>query len=206
MSRESLNDLGFTLIELMVSLAMLSLILGAIYSTFFLSHRAIDGMEDSLLRLRECRMTLDLMSREADSLLYNYKPDLSGKKTQVFKVEDRDIFGNQTSRVVFTSFSPLVQGLSRVSYYVEEKDGKLTLFKKIGSAFKEHEAEKGVEVTEGIRSFLFEVREGDKWIRTWDSDLTKKLPEEIRITIVVLIKDRPVALYETIRPKIGRSL
>jgi prepilin-type N-terminal cleavage/methylation domain-containing protein len=198
MERAKVSERGFTLIELLVSVVLLSIVLGAVYSTFFMAHRALDGMDESLLKLRECRMFMDTIVRETDSLL-------ARQKYPVFKVEDRDIFGKETSRFTFTAFSPLVPGLSLISYYVDQKDGKLVLFKTIRSVSSAKESDP-VELMDGIGAFTVEVRDGEKWVRTWDVAATLRVPDEIRITLTVMIKDRPVSIYETVRPKIGKIL
>jgi prepilin-type N-terminal cleavage/methylation domain-containing protein len=198
MERAKVSERGFTLIELLVSMVLLSIVLGAVYSTFFMAHRALDGMDESLLKLRECRMFMDTIVRETDSLL-------EGQKYSAFKVEDRDIFGKETSRFTFTAFSPLVPGLSLISYYADQKDGKLVLYKKLVSVSSTKENDP-VELMEGIGSFTVEVLDGDKWVKTWDVAATLRVPDEIRITLTVMIKDRPVSIYETVRPKIGKIL
>jgi general secretion pathway protein J len=192
---------GFTLLELLVSLALLSIILAAIYSTFFLSQKAIEGVDESLLKLQECRMTMDTMGREIDSIPYK-----QGSKNSFVKIEDRDFFGRDASRITFTSFSPLVPGLSVISYYVEEKDGALTVFKKIKNASDTSGNPEGIEVIEKIEAFTVEVLNDGKWIKTWDAAETGKIPERIRVTVKITMKDRPVVLYETATPKIGQRL
>lgn len=195
------GEKGFTLLELLVSLALLSILLAAIYSTFFLSQKAIEGVDESLLKLQECRMTMDAMGREMDSILYN-----TVDKNSLFKIEDRDFFGKDASRITFTSFSPLVPGLSVISYYVEEKDGVLTVFKKIKNASDTSRDPEGVEVIEKIEAFTVEVLNDGRWIKTWDAADTRKIPERIRVTVKITLKDHPVTLYETATPKIGQRL
>jgi general secretion pathway protein J len=189
---------GFTLLELLIATALLAIILAALYSTFFLSRRAIDGLDGSLIKLQECRNALDVIGRETESLLYSRTNSHS-----FFRLEDRDIYGKQASRLSFTAFSPLTYGLSTISYYVEEKDGVLTLYKKMENPYKPDDAAKGVELIEGLGSFTAEVRQGDKWVKTWDTADTGAAPPEIRITITSIIKERPVSLFETVRPMIG---
>jgi prepilin-type N-terminal cleavage/methylation domain-containing protein len=196
---------GFTLIELLISLVMLSIILGALYSTFFLANKAVSGLDESLLKLQESRMFLDMISREIDAALYS--PDNSNPG---FKVEDRDVYGKQTSRLTFTSFSPMRPGLSAITYYVGEQNGILTLYKKIADTYSGlNESKKeplSAELIEGIEAFTVEVNQNGSLIKTWDTAETKNVPQEIRVTITVLIKDRQVSMYELIRPKIGRPL
>jgi general secretion pathway protein J len=192
---------GFTLLELLIATALLAVILAALYSSFFLSQKAIDGLDESLIGLQECRNILDVVGRETESLLYTQT-----KAQSFFKLEDRDFYGRQASRLSFTAFSPLNYGLSAISYYVEEKNGVLTLYKKIGNPYKPDDTVKGVEMIGDIRSFAVEVKQGGKWLKTWDTGQTGTSPPEIRITITALIKGRPISLFETVRPMIGGAL
>jgi len=194
-----INKKGFTLIELLIATALLSIILSAVYGAFFLSHKAMTGLDESLVRLQELRTTLDVMGRETESI----KTD---SQNSLFKVEDRDFYGKQASRLTFTAFSPLSPGISLISYYVEEKEGVLTLFKKMDNAYKPNNDAKGVELIEGLESFAVEIKDGNKWVKTWDISETKRTPLEIRITITAKIKDRPVSFFDTVRPKIGRAM
>jgi general secretion pathway protein J len=192
---------GFTLLEILVALALLAIILTAVYSTFFLSRKAIEGVDESLLKLQECRMTMDTIRREMDSALYT-----PGNKNSLFTIEDRDFFGKQASRVTFTSFSPLIPGLSLISYYVEEKNGVLTVYKKISQASAIGGEPEAVEVIDNAEAFAVEGLYQDKWIKTWDAAETGRIPERIRVTVKIMTKDRPLTLYETATPRIGRTL
>ncbi len=201
MEKNYINDKGFTLIELLIATALLLVILSAVYGAFFISQRAMTGLDESLVRLQECRTALDVMGRETESLLYR-----PGNKTSVIKIEDKDFYGKQASRLTFTSFSPLSPGISLISYYVEEKDGGLTLYKKMDNVSKPVPDAKGVELIEGIESFTVEVRDGVQWVKTWDTAETGRSPLEIRITISARIKDKPVSFFDTVRPKVDKAI
>jgi len=188
---------GFTLIEILVASALLALVLAAIYSTFFLSHKAVAGLDESMLRLQECRAVLDILRREINSSFYK-----SSDKKTVFKLEDRDEYGKQTSRIIFTTLSPLRNGVSEIKYHVKESGDKLILYKEILSPFGLNNGLQEADMIEGVEEFLIEVRHGGKWVKTWDSSLTHSLPDDVRISLRVKIKDREVLLSERASPKI----
>ncbi|MGC2064394.1 MAG: prepilin-type N-terminal cleavage/methylation domain-containing protein [Thermodesulfovibrionales bacterium] len=200
---------GFTLLEVLLALLLLTIVLGAIYSTFFLAQKAVTGIDESLLKLQEGRVLLDILSREIDAAVYT-KTNLKS----LLKIEDRDIYGKQTSRITFTTLSPLRPGLSRITYHIEEHDRVLTLYKKMDNPYKEISESKTnesgpnqpVDLIEGLDSFTVEAKEGTNWVKTWDTAETKKMPLEMRVTLVFRIKDRPITLYETIKPKIGNPI
>ncbi len=191
---------GFTLIEILIALALLSVVLAAIYSTFFLSQRAIEGIDESLLKLQESRRALDILKREMDSVFFQRNNESTG-----LKILDRDFYGKQASELTFTTFSPLRPSFSKISYYLEDKDGRLILFKKVELPFQKEESER-VDILEDIEAFTIDAKYGDKWVKTWDTVLTGNLPTEIRISMTIRIKDKEIDLFEIASPRIGRSI
>ena len=191
---------GFTLIEVLIAVGILSVVLAAIYSTFFLSHRAVEGMDESMLKLQESRRAIDILRRELDSAFY------TGEDRNTFlKIQDRDIYGKQATQLTFTAFSPLRPGLSRISYYIEDKNGKLNLFKKVESPYT-HEKTEGVDIIEDIEAFSVETLYGGQWVKTWDTDISKGIPDEIRIGLSVIINGNKMTLFDVAKPRVGKSV
>jgi len=191
---------GFTLIEILVAVAILSILLAAIYSTFFLSHKAIEGMDESMMKLQEARRALDILKREIDSTFYAV-----GDQNTFFRIVDRDVYGKQATRLEFTAFSPQRPGVSRVTYFIEEKEGKLILFKKVESPYRKEETEEA-DIIEDMESFGIEAKFNNTWVKTWDTSINKDIPEEIRINLAITIKGRTVTLSDISSPKIGRKM
>jgi general secretion pathway protein J len=191
---------GFTLIEVLIAVAILSIVLAAIYSTFFLSHRAIEGMDESMLKLQESRRAIDILRRELDSAFYREK-----ESNTFLKIEDRDIYGKQAAQLTFTTFSPLRPGLSKISYYIEDKDGKLSLFKKIESPYSKEKTE-GVDIIEDLEEFTVEAKYNDKWVKTWDTEIIKDKPNEIRIGLTIMIKAKKVTIFDVSQPRVDRAV
>jgi type II secretory pathway component PulJ len=182
---------------MLISITLLSIVLAALYSTFFLSHRAIDGMDESIIKLQETRKALDILKRELDSAVY-----WNNDEHTVFKTSDRDFLGKQASQLTFTTFSTLRPGISRIEYYVEEKEGKLTLYKKIESPYQKEETEGG-DILEDLQGFTIESKYNDQWVKTWDTGINMKRPEEIRISLSIILKDRVLTLSDVATPKVG---
>jgi general secretion pathway protein J len=191
---------GFTLLEVLIAVAILSIVLTALYGTFFMSSRAMEDMDESMTKLQETRKAIDILRRELESAYY--KED--NEKTFV-KVLDKDLYGKQATQLEFTAFTTVRPGLSKISYYMEEKDKKRTLFKKIGSSFGKEESE-GTDIMEDLDEFTIEAKYQDKWVKTWDTGITKKMPDEIKISLSVIIKGRKVTLSDMARPMYNKSV
>ena len=191
---------GFTLIEILVAVAILSILLAAIYSTFFLSYKAIEGMDESMVKLQEARRALDILKREIDSTFYAV-----GDQNTFFRIVDRDVYGKQATRLEFTAFSPQRPGVSRITYFIEDKEGKLVLFKKVESPYRKEETEEA-DIIEDMDSFGIEAKFNDTWVKTWDTGINKDMPEEVRINLAITIKGRTVTLSDISSPKIGRTI
>ncbi len=188
---------GFTLLEVLISLAIFSVITAALYSTFFLSERAVRGMDDSLLRLHELRTTMDVMEREIEAAAKG-KP----REEKAFEIKDRDYFGMQASELSFRTFSAPSAGASGISYYVEkDEDNKLNLIKKLTPLNRKD----GIEapVLEDIESFSVEIKERGSWLKVWNRD---DIPVEIRITIDLKLGDRSMKLSQTVKPRLGKII
>jgi general secretion pathway protein J len=191
---------GFTLIEILIALALLSVILAAIYGTFFLSHRALEGMDESMVRLQESRRALDILKRELDSSVY-----IASDRNTMLRIVDRDFGGRQAVQLTFTTLSVLRPGLSRITYYIEEDEGRLNLFKKVESPYADQETE-GVDIIEDMEAFSIEAKYNDRWVRTWDTEINGEIPSELRIELTVKVKERKVTLFDTASPKVGRTI
>lgn len=195
MKRRDAGQRGFTLLEVLLAIAILSVILTALYSTFFLAHKALAGLDESLLGMHELRTTLHTMERELESAFQ--------EGGYLLTVKDRDIYGKQASVLSFSTFALPGPGLARVSYYVEEDDGRLVLYKEISTAYDEQAEARAAPLIEGIESFTVEARERDIWGRTWNDP---NMPDELSISITVKLNEKSFTLSESITPRIGGTL
>ena len=201
---------GFTLIEVLISLTLLTIVLGAIYSTFFMVQRALERFENVSLKYHEARTTLDIIRREIESA-YIKKPqnkDITRNKT-LFLLKDRDIFGNSASTLYFTSFPYRDKNLHVISYSVEESENTLKLLKMEAPAVTLSTLFSNLykaELMDGIEGFSVETLFNNKWVKTWDASQINDLPDSVRVSIIFDDNGRKVKLTEYAKPRIGKSL
>jgi len=176
---------GFTLLEILIALALLGVLAGALYGTYF---SLIKGRESAVAGMearRELRTTLDLLRRELNSALYS-----RNNKRFHFSVENRDIFGKPASVLAFTSIAPPQAGGQIISdqldlkYEIVERDKEMILTRQAKDIFHAGEAARYPQM-ERIEGFLVECQNGDKWVKVWDSAINFGLPQAIRVTVTV---------------------
>jgi general secretion pathway protein J len=200
---------GFTLIELMIAIAIMSAMLAALYGSFLLADRALVQVGESSLKLQESCAFVDTLKRELESV--RYSPDNS---FCVFKMNDRDFYGRQASSLTMTTTTPLMKGLAKINYAIEERDGSLVITKSMVSAFSREAEENRVDLVEDIESFTLQAKYQDTWVKTWDSSLSKDAPAEVKITLTMRMKSNkeeassavPFSVFETAKVMVGRPL
>jgi prepilin-type N-terminal cleavage/methylation domain-containing protein len=200
---------GFTLIEVLIALAIMAMILIALYSTFTLANRALFNVDQSLVKLQEARAFVDTLKREIESAFYS--KDIS---YCVFKMDDRDFYGRQTSSLTVTSSSPLIKGLANINYAVEERNGILVITKSMVSALSGSAENNRMDLLEDIESFTLQAKYQNAWVKTWDSTLTRITPDEVKIILTIRMKNResedknalPFSILETARVTIGTAI
>jgi hypothetical protein len=194
----------------MISITLLVIILGVVYSSFFTVQGAIERFDSVSLKYHEVRTLLDIMRREVEAAFLETNQSSSQVKNTGLVIEDRDINGKTTSKLYVTAFSFKDSGLNAISYYIEDNNGKLSLIKAEAPAFMlltGPSADRySLEMVDGIESFSIETLYNNKWVRTWDTNQTGSLPEIVKISIEFDDKGKKVVLTEYARPKIGKQL
>jgi general secretion pathway protein J len=203
------RDKGFTLIEVLVSIAIIAMVLIALYSTFILANRALFNVDQSRVKLQESRAFVDTLKREIESAFYS-----KDNSYCVFKIDDRDFYGRQASSLTVTSSSPLIKGLANINYAVEERNGILVITKSMVSALSQSAENNRMDLLEDIETFTLQAKYQNAWVKTWDSSLSKIAPEEVKIILTIRMKKRegedkdaiPYSIFETAKVRIGTAI
>ena len=199
------NNRGFTLLEMLVALALLVILSTALYGTYFSLMRgrevAVAGMESR----RELRSTLDQLRRELTAAFFNTK-----NKKLHFVVEDRDFFGKPASTLDFTCVVPPMSGSQpasdqvRVIYKAEEDDKKILLARQAQDLYVAIDPLPYPQMKD-LEGFLVECStDGQKWVRTWDTALNNALPKYVKVTLMAKEGDKAVGFSTVAIPRMGR--
>jgi general secretion pathway protein J len=182
----TLQNKGFTLLELLVALALLVILSGALYGTYF---SLIRGREMAVAKMderRELTDTLDRLHRELSAAFYS-----KGNNRLHFVVEDRDYFGKPASTLDFTAIaSPSGSSVPasdqvQLIYKTVERDKKLLLARQVKDLYVTVDPRQDPQMKE-LEGFLVECSaDGAKWVRTWDDKSNGNLPKYVRITLML---------------------
>lgn len=194
---------GFTLLELLVALAILVILSMALYGTYFSLMKGRDVAVEKMDDRRELAATLDLLRREITAAFYN-----TGDKRLSFVVEDRDYFGKPTSTLTFTAIASPRSGSVPASdqvlvvYKAVEKEKKLILARQEKDLFVTAESIPYPQMKE-VEGFLVQCYDGGKWVKTWDTALNSRLPTAVRVTISLMDGEKTVSFSTIARPRMG---
>jgi general secretion pathway protein J len=183
------------LLELLVALALLVILSGALYGTYF---SLIRGRETAVTKMderRELSDTMDRLHRELSAAFYN-----PGNSRLHFVVEDRDYFGKPASTLDFTAIAPpsnsSVPASDQVQlvYKTVEKDKTLILARQMKDLYATVDSPQDPQMKE-LEGFLVECStDGSKWVRTWDATKLNgnRIPKYVKVTLMLKAGEKTV--------------
>ena len=194
---------GFTLLELILSIAILSAVLVTIYSTLSMGSRAWEKGERDIEKVQRMRVVMDLLSREIKTA-YPYKVTPSELDTH----KEFYAFDGKKDSLSFVSCVPLHGGsgkLSWLTFWVEEGQGLVVverdalrsdIFKERESIDKDEMVVLDANATD-IRFEYYRAGEGDEdeaaeeetaWEEKWDAEEEGELPQAVSVSVTFLDK------------------
>lgn len=194
---------GFTLLELIVSIAILSMVLVTIYSTLSMGSRTWEKGERDIEKIQRMRVIMDLLSREIKSA-FPYKVTPSELDTH----KEFYAFEGKKDSLSFVSCVPLHGGsgkLSWLTFWVEEGEGLVVVERDAlrSDIFKERETidkDAMVVLDASVTDIWFEyyrredggtggeTAEEETWEEVWDAEEEGTLPQAVNVTVTFLEK------------------
>ncbi len=190
------NKSGFTLVEVMISVAILALIVSMLYIAFASSVKTMETGTEGGEIFRKAGVVLNRMAQEISCARLPSKEEEASTQ-YAFIGEDKTEDGVPQDTLTFISTALPLQGPSRgikqVGYYIapDSETDKLALFMQEDTTpalvNSPENAAKGMLLAEGIEGLdlTYYDSQGREWKR-WDTTtpvFAKKLPQLVRISL-----------------------
>jgi general secretion pathway protein J len=175
---------GFTLVEILIALAILSIVMSILYGTFSSSSANARVVEERAEELSSLTGALDVLSQEVRGA---YPPS-----------EASEAFSGRKEGIAFTVMTPFVREneavARRASYLFDE--GRL--IRRLFQIGKETEVQSESLLLEGVGEPSFSFFDGKEWVEEWPSE--KGLPYGVKVTFSYKGRD-----VETVIPVISKK-
>lgn len=171
---------GFTLIEVLLALALSALLLTTVYWTYFSINRSIDAATEGHEAMETGRILIELLKRDIRGMIPGKLPlvaineEVDGQKATAINFATTAHLGSDTHR------------LTRVGYaLVQDQDGGKVLIRKQTRNLRDEvvEFEMTSELSRIVNTFALDFYDGTDWVDNWDSKAKGVLPKQVRITL-----------------------
>jgi general secretion pathway protein J len=189
--KRSFNPLGtsgFTLLEVLIALAILAVVATLVYASFDTSIKVMDGVDHEANIYRDARLILTKLSED---LSMAYLP--KGLQEATFVGQDGVVEDRPQDSLRFTALSHLryvpnqpTSDLNLVEYALEaDSEGKDTalLRKENANLYSLFETGGQSVIGEGIRGFNLRYFDGKTWVDSWDPVNHEGLPWVVEIEL-----------------------
>lgn len=168
---------GFTLIEVLVALAIAAVVIGSAYTLLFTIKKGTAGIYEKMRGKEKAFNLLSMVRKEIESIYYSRDTDYTG-----LKIEEKDFYGKPASRLTFTCF--FRDGIKVISYAVEEdKDNRLNIIKTISDVIKGGKPIR-ITVLKDIEGFSAHVLDKG-YDKVYDSTKLNKIPKDVKISLLL---------------------
>ena len=198
---------GFTLIELIIAMVLLSVVLTLLYTSFFQISTNVRKLSGQLSEQQEMRMLMKMISDDLQAAQYftNFAEQNEGKsgiKAVMDRIDKNEFTNIQFHSATFTRFYRKVPReadphMHEIAYWVELGEDRKTLkFIRREDFFLDDDMEEGgvkVVLAEGLESFKVEFlppgsagKVQERWETDWDSSQgtsLERMPVALRITL-----------------------
>ncbi len=193
---------GFTLVEILVAVALISAILSMVYGSYFAASKSARLCKAKIAMFQQGHKTLEQMARQircsyagtAKKSPYPVRSTFRQRKAEHEKTinyfygkpddPSGEILHLVTTSRFFRGQEP-ADGLFEVAYQFDKSRGLLSLSHErfIGSSKKIVEKRNWRPIAENINSLELAFFDGQQWLRNWDFKEKKKLPSAVNIEI-----------------------
>jgi len=175
-----IREKGFTLVEILIAVAIVSLILTIIYGSYASSIDTMNYTREKMDTFSMARLTLSRMSDELTSSFISDDEHLKfvGEEGKI------DFISSSHERIFKDSKE---YDLVEIGYFTEpEEEGEsLSLWRREDRTPDDDILEGGEKekLIEGLEGLEFKYYDGEEWRSEWDSQEEKGLPQAVEVTL-----------------------
>ncbi len=197
MQRIYMNDTGFTLMELLISITIISVVIVIIFGSFRLGFKAVEKGESRLEKNRSYTTALGLIKHQINSL---YTNEISDKRKYYLK--------GTAKEMAFISMYSLAdmhgKNLTKVKYIIEKSEKNMNVLNIEEQALgMENNMETHAILTDMEKiafDYLETVKNDNKmvWTENWNGDKKKAFPLAVRIKCFIDEGNREISIISKI--------
>ncbi len=215
--------LGFTLLEVLISIAIISIILTVIYGAYTSNLETVQIIRRDSAVTQSGRVTLDIVTRDLESIFFKKIETVEGEpKIKLGLIGSNESLNNKPAGhldlTTTNRLTPLKTGmqvdLCEVGYFLKETEGQesLTLWRR-DSPVVDDKLEEGGQAYELVRGvsaleITYQDRDGretDSWDTTVDDKEKQYLPVLIRIKLTLLDDEGKDHIFMTaVHPRLAQ--
>lgn len=190
---------GFTLIEVLVAVAVAAVLLTTVYGVF----GSVSGAKEQVERDAEiyhlARVLCDRLGREIRGTYWRR----DAEETVFVGSLDGD---QSTLELTTTAASPLgasAAGIAHIDYRLREDlfegQRRWRLLRREASLFAtDFDRQDGQRLSEAVRTFALRYFDGGSWVEEWDAAERGALPRLVEIRLGILDGDRPLSFVTVV--------
>lgn len=195
---------GFTMIEIVIAITIVSLIMTGIYGVFSTVSTTQKQLENESEIYHQARMIFDRIGCELRSSYLNVNNESSAFIA--------DIDSNGNNYLMFTSTSALTNnntlgGLVRVRYQLDKSYGKNIgrLLRSAEAIFSLNNQSSGRRLTSLVKEVSWSFFDGSNWQDNWDSNSSHRLPQSVEMRMTLLYNDREIQVLSAFDLSMARA-
>lgn len=207
---------AFTLIEMLVSLAIVATIVTMVYGSYAATSRTLDVYTSRMTCSEQAHLVLRMMARQ---IRCAYMPPTTPRSSQAqteskltlteppaaFDAQGRGLRGDLVSLTTTAGFGAALDGpvgFSRVVYRYDRAAGSLLICSQPGACNSEVPAESDAwrPILSGLTNIELGFYDGKHWQVQWDSTQAGRLPQAVKIALTVTDENGREHHYATTVP------
>jgi type II secretion system protein J len=195
---------GFTLLELLLAVALLAIVAATVYASFRATTSAIDRSRQQGASAQAARVILSRLADELTSTEWNVESAL--RQETIFVATTQEGSSQAANRLLFTSRShtwyptqPPAVEMATIEYELDQGPHGLRLWRtELSNPFLLSGVPERVMMTDRLANVQFRFFAKGEWATAWDASELHQLPDLVEIVLTFAKADGPQEEFRTV--------